>query len=66
MRGLDDSPNALRAIGFGGQFGGNHREGALFGFADHSVRILTDRTDFRILAGLMTIAGGAQETLPGE
>jgi len=66
VRGLDDGPNAARPIGSGGQFGGNHREGALFGFADHSVRIFTDRTDALILAGLVTINGGAGQSLPGE
>jgi prepilin-type processing-associated H-X9-DG protein len=65
VRTLDDGL-ATRAIGTGGQFGGNHPGGANFAFADHSVRFLTDRTDPEVLKGLFTIAGGAADPLPGD
>lgn len=66
VRGLDDSPAAAPVLGAGGQFGGNHAAGANWGFADGSVRFFTDRTAPQVLYGLVTIAGGATDALPGE
>lgn len=53
-------------LGADGQFGGNHPLGANFGFADASVRFLTDRTTPAVVEGLFTIAGGGTDPLPGE
>jgi len=53
-------------LGTDGQFGGNHPLGANFGFADGSVRFLTDRTTPSVIEGLFTIAGGGSDPLPGE
>lgn len=67
IRTLATGPGAPPVIGPGGQFGGNHPGGGLFGFADHSVRVLSDRTDPAVLANLFTLAGGtAGDPLPGE
>lgn len=66
VRGLDNAPGAARLVGAGGQFGGNHATGANWGFADGSVRFLTDRTDARVLYGLATIAGKDTDPLPGD
>ena len=64
VRALD--PAAGPVVGPGGQFGGNLPGGGLFGFADHSVRLLSDRIDPQVLANLVTIAGGgAGDPLPG-
>ena len=58
---------ARPAIGPGAQFGGNFPAGALVGYADHSVRLLSTRTDPAIIANLMTIAGaGKIDPTPGE
>ena len=53
-------------LGADGQFGGNHPLGANFGFADGSVRFLTDRTTPAVIEGLFTSAGGGTDPLPGE
>jgi hypothetical protein len=66
IRPLDISPEAPGALGAGGQFGGNHVSGAIFGFADHSVRVLNYQTHRDILHGLITINGAGQDPLPGE
>lgn len=66
VRTLDISADARRPIGPGGQFGGNHFGGGLFAYADHSVRLLTERTNPTVLATMFTIAGGSGDTLPGE
>ena len=66
VRTFDLGPAARPAVGVGGQFGGNHLAGGLFGFADHGVRVLTHRTDGRVLANLCTINGGPSDVLPGE
>jgi prepilin-type processing-associated H-X9-DG protein len=58
VRGLDDRPGAPSFIGVGGQFGGNHPEGANFAAADGSVRLLTPRVNPDVLKALLTIAGG--------
>jgi prepilin-type processing-associated H-X9-DG protein len=64
--GLDNSPDARALQGTGGQFGGCHPNGANWGFADGSVRIITDRADVKVLYGLSTIAGREADVLPGE
>ncbi len=66
VRTFDAGPGARPAVGVGGQFGGNHLAGGLFGMADHGVRVLTHRTDAHVLANLCTINGGGGELLPGE
>ena len=66
VRGLDDSPGARPLIGGGGQFGGNHPNGANWGFADGSVRFFTHRVDPKVLFGLATIAGKDNDAIPGE
>ena len=62
VRSLDP---AKPVIGPGNQFGGNHPEGAIFGMADGSNRLLTPRTDPAVLAVLFTINGGPGP-LPGD
>lgn len=58
---------ARPAIGRGAQFGGNFPAGALVAYADHSVRLLSTRTDPAIVANLMTIAGaGRIDPVPGD
>lgn len=60
-------PKSAKAVlGTGGQFGGNHPLGANFGFADGSVRFLTDRTTPAVIEGLFTIASGGTDPIPGE
>ena len=55
------------AIGAGAQFGGNFPVGAVIGYADHSVRVVSVRADPAIVANLMTIAGaGSIDPIPGE
>lgn len=66
VRGLDVSPTAVPAIGPGGQFGGIHPGGGLFGMADGSVRFLVDRASPEVLRALATIAGGPSDPIPGE
>ena len=66
VRTFDTSPDARSPVGVGGQFGGNHVAGGIFGLADHGVRILTRRTDAKLLANLCTVNGGVAEPLPGE
>jgi prepilin-type processing-associated H-X9-DG protein len=66
VRGLDDAPDAARLQGPGGQFGGNHPDGANWCLADGSVRFFTDKTDPRVLYGMATIAGQGSDPLPGE
>ena len=61
IRTLDPRPEALAPLGVGGQFGGNHANGANFGFADYSVRFLTDRIEPNVLRRLFTIAGDGSE-----
>jgi hypothetical protein len=65
VRPLLTAPGSPPPLGFGGQFGGNHAAGAILGFADHSVRVFSPRTDPAVLASLCTIDGGAT-ALPGE
>jgi len=62
VRGLDDAPGAKPYIGPGGQFGGNHPEGANFAYSDGAVRLLTPRVDADVLKAQFTIAGGPTET----
>ena len=58
---------ARPAIGPGAQFGGNFPNGALVGYADHSVRFLVNATDAAIVANLATCAGaGKIDPIPGE
>ncbi len=66
VRTLDVGPGTRPVIGVGGQFGGNHLAGGIFGLADHGVRVLTPRTDPQFLANLCTIRGGDADHLPGE
>ena len=71
---LQGGPSTIRtydpkrpAIGPGVQFGGNFPHGALVGYADHSVRFLSNNTDRAIVANLMTVAGGGGfDPIPGE
>lgn len=53
-------------IGSGGQFGGNHFGGGNFGFADGSVRFLSDKISADVFRNLVTIAGGKDAPIPGE
>jgi prepilin-type processing-associated H-X9-DG protein len=64
--GLDDGPDAKRLQGPGGQFGGNHPNGANWAFADGSVRFFTDDVNPQVLFGLATIAGKETDPLPGD
>ena len=58
---------AKPAVGAGAQFGGNTPQGSLFGFADHSVRLLTPRADAAVVRNHLTISGaGTVDVLPGE
>jgi hypothetical protein len=66
VRGLDLNKRAKRPIGMGGQFGGNYRDVAGFGFADGSARFFTERTSDDLLRTLFTIAGQDSDPLPGE
>ena len=52
--------------GVGGQYGGTHPGGGNFAFLDGSVRFLSDRTAPAVLHALLTVAGGADDPLPGE
>ncbi|OWK38070.1 hypothetical protein FRUB_07190 [Fimbriiglobus ruber] len=63
---LDTVTGARPQIGAGGQFGGNHFQGANFAFADGSVRFLTERTNPKVLESLFTINGGTIDPVPGE
>ncbi|MFO0938057.1 MAG: hypothetical protein U0798_16260, partial [Gemmataceae bacterium] len=49
-----------------GQFGGVHARFSVFGYADGSAGVLTDRTDKSVIRSLMTINGGKTEPLAGE
>lgn len=66
VRGFDVVPGAPPAIGVGGQFGGNHPGGGNFALADGSVRWLSDATNADVFRGLVTIAGGDTDPIPGE
>lgn len=66
VRGFDAGLGDPRPIGVGGQFGGNHPGGGNFGFADGSARFVTDRVGPDLFRGLVTIAGGAADPVPGE
>jgi prepilin-type processing-associated H-X9-DG protein len=66
VRGLDDAPGAKPLLGSGGQFGGNHPDGANWLLADGSVRVFTDRTDPKLLYSFATIAGKGTDPIPGE
>jgi prepilin-type processing-associated H-X9-DG protein len=66
VRGFDDSPGAPPVIGPGGQFGGNHPNGANWALADGSVRMFNPRVDPKVLFGMATIAGGEKDPLPGD
>lgn len=66
VRGFDSGPDARQVQGTGGQFGGNHANGANWAFADGSVRVITDRADPKVLFGLATIAGKENDVLPGD
>ena len=66
VRGFDDAAGAAVLVGAGGQFGGNHPAGANFAFADGSVRLLTPRTDPKVLFALATVAGKDTDLAPGE
>ena len=59
VRGLADGQ-----IGLGGAFGGNHPAGGTVGFADGSVRFLTDRIEPTVFRALLTINGGPGELIP--
>jgi len=50
-------------VGAGGQFGGNHPEGATFAAADGSGRFLTPRVNPDVFKALLTISGGPGETV---
>jgi prepilin-type processing-associated H-X9-DG protein len=63
VRGLDRTRRPY--VGRNGQFGGNHRGGAMVVFADGSVRLIRDTIDPAVLESLSTIAGGEQIT-PGS
>ncbi len=56
VRGLD--PAEQPHLGPGRQFGGMHRGGTMIGFADGSVRFVSDSIDLKIFEALSTIAGG--------
>lgn len=58
VRGLD--PDGLPYLGPKSQFGGNHRGGANFCFADCSIRFLKETIDPKVLEALSTIAGGEE------
>ncbi len=62
VRSLD--PSRQPYIGRARQFGGTHRGGANFAFADGSVRFLSETIDPKVFEALSTIAGGEQ--LPRE
>ena len=62
VRGLD--PAQKPYIGPGRQFGGMHRGGAFVGFADGSVRWVSETVDPVIFEALSTMAGG--ERLPAD
>jgi Protein of unknown function (DUF1559) len=64
LRSLDVT--RMPYLGVEGQFGGNQPAGTIFGMADGSVRVLTDRTDRAILHGLITITGAKTDPMPGE
>lgn len=66
VRGFDAGAGTRPAVGVGGQFGGNHRGGGNFAFADGSVRWLGDATDADVFLGLITIAGSGTDPIPGE
>lgn len=55
VRGID--PDGAPWMGAGRSFGGNHRDGAMFSFADGSARFLTQRISPGILKAMLTIAG---------
>jgi prepilin-type processing-associated H-X9-DG protein len=60
VRGLDSAE--LPYIGPGRQFGGIHSSGTNIGFADGSVRFVSDTINPRILEAISTIAGGETVT----
>ena len=61
IRTYDPRGTAVKPIGVGGQFGGNHAYGTNFGFADYSVHAFTEKTDPEVLKRLFTIADGETE-----
>ncbi|MGL6095968.1 MAG: DUF1559 domain-containing protein [Fimbriiglobus sp.] len=60
VRGLDIADGSAVPIGVGGQFGGNHFGGANLGFADGSVRFLTDKMSPDVFRKLVTIVDGSE------
>ena len=64
VRTLDDAPDALPAVGPGGQFGGYFPATANFAMCDGSVRVFTTRVDARVLHALSTIAGKGADPVP--
>lgn len=66
LRGLIVTAEALPVIGNAGQFGGNHPGGGNFAFADGSVRWMQSNMDREVFRGLVTIAGGPADPIPGE
>lgn len=66
VRGLDDAPTAKPAIGFGGQFGGNHPDGvAAVAYASGAAKFLTPRIDPAVLRAMVTIRGDDADGIPG-
>lgn len=63
VRGLDDAAGAKPFIGVGGQFGGNHPEGANFAGADGGLKFFTPKVNPDVFKALFTIAGGPVESV---
>jgi prepilin-type processing-associated H-X9-DG protein len=59
VRGLD--VGAPPFLGKGAAYSGCHRDKGNFGFADGSVRVLTDNIDPAVFQALLTIRGGEKE-----
>jgi prepilin-type processing-associated H-X9-DG protein len=66
LRSLRVTADAPTVIGVGGQFGGNHPGGGNFAYADGSVHWLQTGIDSGVFRGLVTIAGGQTDPIPGE
>jgi prepilin-type processing-associated H-X9-DG protein len=67
VRPLDIRDSAKPFLGEAGQFGGNHRGGTAFGFADGSVRFFAATSTNRpVIQALFTIAGAGFDPIPGE
>lgn len=65
VRPLD--PAARVFVGPNGVYGGNFPAGGLFGYADHSVRVVSPRVDPAVVMNAVTLAGGgAGDPTPGE